>query len=45
MTEDEKKIKLQQDDKMRCVHFLLQMFQKYGAEVKDKHKEKSEDKK
>lgn len=44
MTEEEKKIKLQQDDKMRCARFLLQMFQKYGAEVKAKHKEKSEDK-
>ena len=41
MTDEERKKKTEQEEKMRCAEFILQMIVKYGAEVKAKRTEKT----
>ena len=41
MTDEERKQKEEQADKMRCAWFILQMIEKYGAEVMAKRQQKS----
>lgn len=39
MEDKEKNSKREQQDKVRCANYLLQMFEKYGAEVMEENKE------
>ncbi|WP_155832019.1 hypothetical protein [Butyrivibrio sp. WCD2001] len=34
-----RRVKTEQEDKVRCTNYLLQMIEKYGAEVMDESKE------
>ncbi len=43
MDEEKRDIKREQEDKIRCANFLLQMFEKYGAEVRRKQILKEKD--
>ena len=46
MTEDERRLKREHEDIVRCANFLLQMIEKYGAEVMaEKTKKEKESKK
>ncbi len=40
MTDEERKLKQQEDDKLRCANYLLKIFEKYGAEVLAEHRAK-----
>lgn len=40
---EEKITKLQEEDKIRCTQYLLEMIEKYGAEIKEEMLSKSLD--
>ena len=40
MTEEERRLKREHEDMVRCANFLLLMIEKYGAEILAEKKEK-----